>query len=446
MNGYELLLTPRRAGIARQGASELDLLIRVQAPPAAPADRQQRRHGLNLAFVIDRSGSMSGQPLEEAKRCVCAMVEGLTPEDRAACVVYDHTVDVLVPSTPVHDPQLFRKRLAGVDEGGSTDLHAGWLTGAGQLADNLHHGSIARVILLSDGNANRGLTDEDTIEQQCAKLARAGVTTSTYGLGRDFNEDLMIGMARAGGGSHYYGQSAEDLLGPFRTEFELLQQLCGRNVNVTIKAPAGVRARMLNEHHRVGADTWRLPDLAYGSEAWAVLRLRIDADALHGGEALHHLLAVEVELRQAASGAAVRLTSRLDLPRLDEAALRALPQDEDVAARAVELDSAALTLRIRKAAQQGAWDDVERLMAKAEQLAATNPWVRESLVTLRRYAQQRDRQRLSKETAYSAARMSSRIMERGARDVSFDLAAEKSRASYLRRRTEQGKRQFDDEG
>jgi Ca-activated chloride channel family protein len=445
MNGYELLLTPRRAGIGRESASELDLLIRVQAPASAPANRPQRRHGLNLAFVIDRSGSMSGQPLAEAKRCVCAMVEGLRPEDRAACVIYDDTVDVLVPSAPVRDPHLFRKRLAAVHEGGSTDLHAGWIAGAGQLADNLQAGSIARVILLSDGNANHGLTDPGTIEQQCAKLARAGVTTSTYGLGRSFNEDLMIGMARAGGGSHYYGQSAEDLIGPFRTEFELLQELCGRDVQVTVKSAAGVKARMLNEHHRMGPYTWRLPDVAFGSEAWAVLRLRIDGSAELGGDALQHLVSVEVELREAATDATVRLESRLEIPRLDDAALQALPEDEDVAARVVELESAALTLRIRHAAQQGEWEQVERLMAKAERLAATNPWVRESLVTLRRYAVQRDRERLSKEIAYSASRVSSRIMERGARDSSFDLVAEEGRASYLRRRTEQGKRQFDDE-
>jgi len=104
------------------------------------------------------------------------------------------------------------------------------------------------VILLSDGCANHGLLDHDQIYAQCAELARAGVSTSTYGLGHGFNEELMIGMARHGQGSSYYGQTADDLMDPFREEFELLNALCARRLRLEIAPAAGVKAKMLNDY------------------------------------------------------------------------------------------------------------------------------------------------------------------------------------------------------
>ncbi len=85
-----------------------------------------------------------------------------------------------------------------------------------------------RVILLSDGNANEGLTDPGEIASQCEAFAAAGVSTSTYGFGRHFNEELMVAMARAGGGNSYYGDTADDLFEPFDQEFSLLSSLWAR--------------------------------------------------------------------------------------------------------------------------------------------------------------------------------------------------------------------------
>ena len=117
-----------------------------------------------------------------------------------------------------------------------TNLHGGWFQGAETLAPHTKDDVTSRVILLSDGCANHGLTDPDQIYAQCADLARAGVSTSTYGLGHGFNEELMIGMARHGQGSSYYGQTADDLMDPFREEFELLNALCARRLRLEIAA------------------------------------------------------------------------------------------------------------------------------------------------------------------------------------------------------------------
>lgn len=238
-----IILTPRRPALLAEHDNVHDVLVRVQAP-VAPATTPQR-NPLHLALVLDRSGSMSGQPLDEAKRCAEFVLDGLQPTDRLALGTYGGNVEVLVPARPLLDKEAVRRAIRQIEAGGSTNLHGGRFKGAEELAPHTRADVTSRVILLSDGCANAGLTDAAAINAQCAEFARAGISTSTYGLGRNFNEDLMIGMARSGQGNTYYGQTADDLLDPFREEFELLNALCARRLRLEVVAAPGVAVGML---------------------------------------------------------------------------------------------------------------------------------------------------------------------------------------------------------
>ena len=260
MSTADLILTPRRPALLAGFDNRLDLLVRLRAPePPATAGRAR----LNLALVIDRSGSMAGEPLEEAKRCALHVVDRLAPTDRLALVAYDHRAELLAPARPVDDRAALRRAVSAIDDRGATDLHAGWLAGAEAIAPFAAPGATSRVALLSDGRANRGVTDPGVILARCRELAAAGVTTSTYGLGPAFNEELMIGMARVGGGSSYYGRTAADLLDPFAEELDLLAALHGRGPSLWLAPAGGVRAEVLNGHPELSPGVWRLPDLAY---------------------------------------------------------------------------------------------------------------------------------------------------------------------------------------
>ena len=428
-----LLLTPRRRALLAGHDNLLDVLVRVQAPEAPPA-LQPKRLPLHVALVIDRSGSMAGPPLQEARRCAAHVIDGLQPTDVASLVVYDNTVETVVAAGPIGDRSRFHAALRAVRSGGSTNLHGGWLRGAETLAPLTNAETLSRVILLSDGCANAGLTDVRGIERQCRELAEAGVTTSTYGLGHDFNEELMVAMAQAGGGNHYYGQTAEDLMAPFQEELALMKATAARTVRLTLDAPGGVTLQVLNDYLKDDG-AWRLPDLLYGGEAWALVRMTVPAWRAAGGDAVALLTARVSYVDE--SGERVGLApAALRLPALPADAFAAIAEDTLVATRAKELEAAGIQRRARTAVQQNDWPEVDRLLVELEVLARDHEWIRGVLGELRDLASRRDAPLLAREALYSARRMSGRVaacMEPASLCAATDMPA------FLRRKTSQGK-------
>ena len=431
-----MIITARRPALLAGHDNELDVLVRVQAPDA-PAELP-KRNPLHLALVIDRSGSMSGQPLDEAKRCAEFVLDGLQATDRLSLVVYDNQVQTLVPTMLLHDREFARRAIRAIDSGGSTDLHGGWFEGAETLAPHTKENITSRVILLSDGCANHGLLDHDQIHAQCAEFARAGVSTSTYGLGHGFNEELMIGMARHGQGSSYYGQTADDLMDPFREEFELLNALCARRLRLEIAPAAGVKAKMLNDYVADGENAWLLPNLAFGGEAWAVIRLRVSSPAAAGDAEAAALALCSFSLRYTTLDGEPRAIQpmSLALPVRPASAFGAIAEDELVARRTDELEAAYLQTKARTAARRGDWAGVARSLKRAERIAANNPWVAESLNELRELAARKDEVMFAKESAFSARAMSTRLAGRDEMGSAYDAPAS---AAYLRQKGSQGK-------
>jgi Ca-activated chloride channel family protein len=427
-----LLVTPRRSALLAGHDNTLDVLVRVQAPDAPPD--LPPRAPLNLALVIDRSGSMSGQPLLEAKRCAEFVLDGLQPTDRLALVVYDDGVDTLVPAIPVADArEVLRHAIRQIDSGGSTNLHGGWHQGVQTLLPHVSPGSVSRVILLSDGCANSGLVEAPAIWAQCRESAAAGVGTSTYGLGGGFNEDLMIGMARAGNGSSYYGETAQDLMDPFREEFDLLNALCARRLQLQIEPAPGVKLRLLNDYETAGEHAWWLPDLAYGGEAWALARLKVPKSHTDGTTAL-----ATIALRYTGMDGEPRAIQpqALTLPALQAAAFGTVAEDERVLRRAGELEAAEIQQRARQAAANRDWDSVMRLLQKATRLGVDNPWIAAVVAELQQLASRKDEMLFAKASAYSARRMQTRLAA-----VQEDAVVDDPKAAYLRRKSNQGKGQ-----
>jgi Ca-activated chloride channel family protein len=441
-NSPQVLITPLKPALILGMAQKLPVLVRVQAPDASPSEMPVRKP-YHLALVIDRSGSMSGEPIREAVRCARHMVDRLAPSDQASLIVFDDRVKTLVGAQPVGDRKILHMALGRIREGGSTNLHGGWRAGADGLLPGAADSALARVILLSDGNANVGeITETEPIAALCQEAASKGITTSTYGLGRDFNEDLMVGMAKSGQGNHYYGDTAADLFEPFGEEFDLISNLHSRHVKLALGAPEGVKMTLLNDYpveERDGFPLIRLPDIPYGAEAWAIVELEIPGGlALESG---NQLLQVGVTASTPEGEPIAFPEASLTLKALSPAAWDAVLPDPLVAGRLAELAVAQLLVQARKAADAGDWEAIDRMLADARQRYAQFPWVIEVLESAEEIAQIRDMARFSKESLYSSRKMSSRL---SAKDELMSMSAESAKASYLRRKKAQGKAQFDD--
>ncbi len=430
-----VVLTPRRHGLCAAKDNSVEVLVRIQAPDA-PAGHAAQRPAQALALVIDRSGSMAGRPIDEAKRCAEVVLARLRPGDAVALVKFDHRVQRLWPAAPLGDGLAQRAAIASIAAGGNTNLHGGWAEGADALRDVGGQG-LKRVILLSDGRANEGITDAAEIAAQCGARAADGITTSTYGLGSGFNEELMVAMARAGGGNHYYGETAEDLMEPFEQELSLLGNLCLRELRLAVSAPEGFGVETVNQLPATDGE-WRLPDLAWGAEAWCVLRVTVPAPAVPVAGPLVTLLRVSITARSLEGDAVALERAGLSVPVLSQGAFDNLADDELVTRRLAELAAADALLAMRSAAAAGDWERVDALLEAASRQFAGNEWVAAVLEAMRAIASGRERERAMKEMMYSSAKLRSRLAAK-CESAASSVAALDEMPAYLRRKAAQGK-------
>ncbi len=212
--------------------------------------QETARRPLNLALVLDRSGSMSGDKLALVKNAALHLVHQLDARDRVAVVVYDDTVDVLIPSMPVTPDALptLSMALAAVQTGGSTNLEGGWRAGVQQVAARIGRmpGALHRVLLLTDGLANVGITETGPLSSLAKGTASLGVVTSTFGVGTDYDEQLLAAMAEAGGGNDYFIPNKEGIHPTFQAELAELLSVVAEGVSVTINFPQGAAVKLLN--------------------------------------------------------------------------------------------------------------------------------------------------------------------------------------------------------
>jgi Ca-activated chloride channel family protein len=227
--------------------SERFVLVELEAPAATA---RPERDPVNLAFVLDRSGSMSGEKIELAKRAIHTAVDGLHPTDRFSVVCYDDRIDVVVEGTTASREAKVNalERLHSIDARGSTDLGGGFLRGAEQVATALVDRGVNRVLLLTDGLANRGIVDHAELTQHAQELRARGVTTTTFGVGEDFDESLLQSMADAGGGHFYFIANAAQIQDHIASEVGELLQVVARGVALEITAPEELEPRLLSPY------------------------------------------------------------------------------------------------------------------------------------------------------------------------------------------------------
>jgi Ca-activated chloride channel homolog len=219
------------------GPVTLDVLITFHAE--APEGPRPPRRPLNLSVVIDRSGSMAGEPLKQAIKAAEALVERLGPGDVLSVLAYDDSVWTVVEPDCVGDKRSICQKIRKIQAAGATNLSAGWLKGCEYVLARRGGATIDRVLLLTDGQANKGVTKSDVLIKTAREKAEEGVVTTTLGFGSNFDEDLLIGMARAAGGHFYFIQTPDDAANVFEIEAESLAEVASQNLTVTLTPAKG---------------------------------------------------------------------------------------------------------------------------------------------------------------------------------------------------------------
>lgn len=438
MSSPTLTITPHKAGIDANGGT-LDVLLRLQAPPMPEKNLRRERPPIHLALVLDRSSSMSGAPIIEAKKCAQKIVERLGARDKAAIVSFSdsvHTLSQLVSASP---PARLLGAIEGIEASGNTNLHGGWLQGAQELAAQAETGALSRVVLLSDGQANEGITDPQAIFAQCRELAAAGIGTTTIGLGHSFNEDLMVGMAKAGQGQHYYGQSAKDLYDAFLEELELAEALHSTGLQATLVPGPGVIIEILSKENLRADAPIPLSDLAFGAETWVLVRLH------HGAKPAgqHALLSVTVSGKTVEGSPFTTPPVLLELPALNTVELTTLTADAVVERRQAEAASARLMLSFRQRLEEGDKLGAKKVIGEMQEFGKAHGWIEESVAELEDLMD-RDEAMARKEALYTSSKMQERLAPVLEKEYRCDeTAAPAGMPSFLRRKRGQGKGRTD---
>jgi Ca-activated chloride channel homolog len=266
--------TDRRL-IRSAGQSHRYVLIAFTAPTAAPKDG---RTPINVSFVLDRSGSMGGEKIRLVRQAVEKALTMLRPEDRFSIVVYDDRIDVLAGSTLASGEAKRNawRQLSGIDARGSTNLSSGWLTGCEQLSVHLDDQNICRCLLLTDGLANQGITDHSELIHHAGELKKRLISTSTFGVGTDFDERLLQEMATAGGGHSYYIERNIQIVDFLTSELGEALEVVAREAAVELVVPSVVRIEPLSECVCRGTGNSmrvELGDVVSGQEISLVLKL-----------------------------------------------------------------------------------------------------------------------------------------------------------------------------
>jgi Ca-activated chloride channel homolog len=194
-----------------------------------------RRPAVNIALVIDKSGSMQGTKLEDAKQSAILFIQRLAPQDIVSVITYSSSAQVLVPATRATDKGSIIRLIQGIRADGSTALFAGVSKGAAEVRKFAEEQRVQRIVLLSDGLANQGPSTPQELGQLGRSLVREGISVSTMGIGYGYNEDLMAQLAFNSDGNHVFVENSDQLAGIFESELNDIFGISAQRLKITIQ-------------------------------------------------------------------------------------------------------------------------------------------------------------------------------------------------------------------
>jgi len=340
------------------------------------------RSPLNVALVLDRSGSMQGEKIEQAKQAAIRVVEGLQKDDRISFVIYNHEVEAPIPNRSAAERERIIDLIKKIEADGYTNLGGGLEKGYELAQKAPKQDYVNRTILISDGLANRGETHPEVLAKWARDQYVRDLPTSTVGIGTDYDANLMEKIAVAGNGGYYYVESPDSINDIIAREFSSLFATVAEGSRLSIRPAEGAKLEKVvgfEVQQKDGAQSVDVPTLRSNDRKFLIAKLRIPAlaagshdilqawidyqDALHEGKPAKVETALKIEAGGSPGADAVNWDVQLDAEELsttdtmDEVVKRLDANDREGAiallqARILELaGTSLLTLDLRSQVQ-----------------------------------------------------------------------------------------------
>jgi Ca-activated chloride channel family protein len=326
--------------------------------------RGAHRPPINLALVVDTSGSMDGEPIRDARAATSALLSQLAPGDRLAVIVFHSRTEVLFPSTPIdgHNIDELRGRIDAMVAQGTTDLRGGLTAGLEEVVRHWDPTGVNRVVLLSDGVPN----EPSGIEAMAQAAGERGIAITALGLGLDYDETLLSAVAQRSGGRFHYVEESSAVASVFRDEVLRLVRTVARTASIELSPGPGVTIQgVVGPSFTTNGNTVHVEigDLAEGDSRDILVRLH--ADPRRSGATVELMDAV-MRFDDAVDGAGwlerrVFLGARSTESDDDIATGR----DESVERDAARLMAAEVTVRAIAMARGGELDQARVVLAQA---------------------------------------------------------------------------------
>ena len=200
-----------------------------------------KRAPVNVAIVIDKSGSMAGDKIKHAKEAAKQALDRLGPGDMVSVIAFSDKVEVIAPASSLSEREAVKSAIDRITANGSTALFAGVSKGSEELRKNKQANQVNRIVLLSDGIANVGPSSPQDLGRLGTALSKEGITVTTLGLGLDYNEDLMTQLALHSDGNHAFIKDSAELANIFQREFGDILSVVAQRISVKIHCAGGIR-------------------------------------------------------------------------------------------------------------------------------------------------------------------------------------------------------------
>ena len=400
-----LVLDRTAVGLLIDGT--VHLMLELHAPESNAAARPP----IDTVVAIDRSGSMSGDPLRAVTLATADLLRLAGPNDRIGVVAFESEVSMVLPLAR-HDADRAAATVLAIQPGGYTNLSGGWLKAMEMLSADRRPDAVSRILVLTDGHANAGIVEPERLAEMARAAAAQGITTSCIGFADGYDQGLLATIADAGRGNDYWCAGPDQAGSVFRAEFDGLANVVAQNVSVEIRPTSDVVDTMvLNEYPITsvpGGMQIALGDAYGGERRRVVAMLRLAPHTTEGTVQVAEVLVRYAEVADTVSLHTVgipvtvlftgdtssvefntevsELVTRLQAARMrKEASLRADAGDFDSAAQLMT-DTLALMIDLPDVSSA----EIDELRSDAKRLTARD-WDQAS--TKRHYSSSRSTQR-----------------------------------------------------